>query len=300
MPSIHELFAPARDQAAGGALPDGPFRGVPFLLKDLGSGTGRHALQRRAGVRRRLPLARHPDADAALHRRRLRHLRQDQHARTRDSADDGAPALRADAEPVGHRPGRPGGPPVVPRRRWRRAWCRPRTPTTAAAPSGFPPRAAAWSGLKPTRGRNSLAPAYGDLMGGLVAEHVVTRSVRDSAAILDATAGPVPGDPYWAPPLRGPSFSAAAAIATVAAACGGPVGLARRQRGARRLRGGGAGRGGALRVAGPPGGGGDAVGRRRRLRHPLRQPVGLQQRLGFGRLGEAAGPSGHGGATWSR
>jgi amidase len=46
-------------------------------------------------------------------------------------------------------------------------------------------------------------------MGGLVAEHVVTRSVRDSAAILDAIAGPVPGDPYWAPPLRGPSFAAA-------------------------------------------------------------------------------------------
>ena len=44
-----------------------------------------------------------------------------------------------------------------------------------------------------------------------MAEHVVTRSVRDSAAILDATAGPVPGDPYWAPPLRGPSFAAAAA-----------------------------------------------------------------------------------------
>ena len=66
-------------------------------------------------------------------------------------------------------------------------------------------------GLKPTRGRNSLAPQYGDMMGGLVAEHVVTRSVRDSAAILDATAGPVPGDPYWAPPWRGASFAAAAA-----------------------------------------------------------------------------------------
>ena len=67
--------------------------------------------------------------------------------------------------------------------------------------------------MKPTRGRNSLAPNYGDMMGGLVAEHVVTRSVRDSAAILDATAGPVPGDPYWAPPRRGPSFAAAAASA---------------------------------------------------------------------------------------
>jgi amidase len=64
-------------------------------------------------------------------------------------------------------------------------------------------------GLKPTRARVSLAPQYGDLMGGLVAEHVVTRSVRDSAAVLDAIAGPVPGDPYWAPPRRGPSFAAA-------------------------------------------------------------------------------------------
>lgn len=58
-------------------------------------------------------------------------------------------------------------------------------------------------GLKPTRGRNSLGPDYGDAAGGLLCEHVVTRSVRDSAAILDATAGPAPGDPYWpAPPRR--------------------------------------------------------------------------------------------------
>ena len=54
-------------------------------------------------------------------------------------------------------------------------------------------------GLKPTRGRNSLAPEAGDVMNGLVVEHALTLSVRDSAAMLDATAGPVPGDPYWAP-----------------------------------------------------------------------------------------------------
>ncbi len=51
-------------------------------------------------------------------------------------------------------------------------------------------------GLKPTRGRNSLAPGYGDIAGGIICEHAVTRSVRDSAALLDATAGTVPGDPY--------------------------------------------------------------------------------------------------------
>ena len=58
-------------------------------------------------------------------------------------------------------------------------------------------------GLKPTRGRISLAPNLGDALGGFVVEHVLSRTVRDSAAALDATAGPMPGDPYFAtPPMR--------------------------------------------------------------------------------------------------
>ena len=59
-------------------------------------------------------------------------------------------------------------------------------------------------GLKPTRARNSLAPDSGDMMGGLVCEHALTRTVRDSAALLDATAGSIMGDPYWAPPIKRP------------------------------------------------------------------------------------------------
>lgn len=54
-------------------------------------------------------------------------------------------------------------------------------------------------GLKPSRGRVSFAPDHGDINGGLVNEHVVTRTVRDSAAVLDLLAGPQPGDPYTAP-----------------------------------------------------------------------------------------------------
>ncbi len=54
-------------------------------------------------------------------------------------------------------------------------------------------------GLKPTRGRNPLGPHFGDIFSGLIAEHAVTRSVRDSAALLDATAGYEVGDPYIAP-----------------------------------------------------------------------------------------------------
>src|ERR1700704_938007 len=52
-------------------------------------------------------------------------------------------------------------------------------------------------GLKPTRGRISFAPDAGEVLSGLAVEHAVTRSVRDSAGLLDATSGPVPGDLYW-------------------------------------------------------------------------------------------------------
>jgi len=55
-------------------------------------------------------------------------------------------------------------------------------------------------GLKPTRGRNPLGPDLGEAWHGLACDHVLTRSVRDSAAMLDATAGPDMGAPYYAPP----------------------------------------------------------------------------------------------------
>jgi amidase len=55
-------------------------------------------------------------------------------------------------------------------------------------------------GLKPTRARTSLGPVIGDAMAGLVNELVVSRSVRDTAAMLDCVAGAMPGDPYVAPP----------------------------------------------------------------------------------------------------
>jgi len=54
-------------------------------------------------------------------------------------------------------------------------------------------------GLKPTRARTPAGPDYGDVMGGLAIDHVLSRSVRDSAALLDATCGPGVGDPYVAP-----------------------------------------------------------------------------------------------------
>jgi amidase len=63
----------------------------------------------------------------------------------------------------------------------------------------IPASACGLFGLKPTRGRNPLGPDVGDIMSGLVVEHAVTRSVRDSARLLDAIHGPDLGAPYTAP-----------------------------------------------------------------------------------------------------
>ena len=64
----------------------------------------------------------------------------------------------------------------------------------------IPASACGLFGLKPTRARNPMGPDAGEGWGGASVGHAVTRSVRDSAALLDATSGPDLGDPYWAPP----------------------------------------------------------------------------------------------------
>lgn len=55
-------------------------------------------------------------------------------------------------------------------------------------------------GLKPRRGRVSFAPSAGQQLDGLGNKHVLTRTVRDTALLLDIIAGSAPGDPYTAPP----------------------------------------------------------------------------------------------------
>jgi amidase len=54
-------------------------------------------------------------------------------------------------------------------------------------------------GIKPARGRISAGPVVGDITG-LAVNGPLARTVRDAAALLDAMAGPMPGDPHWAPP----------------------------------------------------------------------------------------------------
>lgn len=73
----------------------------------------------------------------------------------------------------------------------------------------YPASACGLFGLKPTRARVPLGPEYGDAVGGWAAEHALTVSVRDSAALLDATAGLMLGDPY---PARAPARPFAAEV----------------------------------------------------------------------------------------
>lgn len=59
---------------------------------------------------------------------------------------------------------------------------------------------AAWCGLvglKPTRGRVPIGPLVGEVLGGLAHEFALTRSIRDTALLLDAVCGPAPGDKYY-------------------------------------------------------------------------------------------------------
>lgn len=195
---IHRRFDEARIEA-GGRLPDGPLRGVPFLLKDLTSelaGTPMHSGSRflRDHV---------PDSDSELVRRfkaaglvivgktntpefgimgvtepvlfgPARNPWNPEFT-TGGSSGGSAAAVAAGIVPIAH--GNDGGGSI-------------RIPASCCGVFGF----------KPTRGRTPLGPDIAESWSGLVVEHCLTRSVRDSAAVLDATHGPDPGAPYFAAP----------------------------------------------------------------------------------------------------
>ncbi|MDE0215734.1 MAG: amidase [bacterium] len=74
----------------------------------------------------------------------------------------------------------------------------------------IPASACGLFGLKPSRGRVSFGPDSGENWSGYSTTHVVSRTVRDSAVLLDLTSGLAPGDPYVAPAPDG-SFEAAIA-----------------------------------------------------------------------------------------
>ena len=200
---IMKLYDYGRTAIADG-LPDGPFRGVPYLMKDLTASI--------AGVpmtRGSMFFADTPPADAdSEHVRRLKRAGLVIFGRT-NTCELG---LSLTCEPRLYGPtknpwdptriaaGSSGG---------AAAAVAARMLPMAHGSDGFgsiraPAACCGLVGLKPTRARNTFAPFLGEGLGGLSTEHAVTLTVRDCAALLDATSGPGPGDPYTAPPPARP------------------------------------------------------------------------------------------------
>ena len=180
-------------------LPDGPFRGVPYLLKDLGGWLAGERVTRGSRFFADTP----PAKEDSEHVRRLKAAGLVIFGRT-NSCELG---LSLTCEPQAYGPtkspwdttrisgGSSGG---------AAAAVGARMLPMAHASDGFgsiraPAACCGLVGLKPTRARNTMAPYAGEGLGGIATEHAVTLSVRDTAALLDATAGAGAGDPYVAP-----------------------------------------------------------------------------------------------------
>lgn len=195
-----KLYDRARAAIRAG-LPHGPFRGVPFLLKDLhlqmdGTPTTNGSRFFAAAATRDSELtARFKRAGFVIF------------GKTNTSELGMMPTT----EPRAYGP-------------TRNPWHRDFSPggssggSAAAVASGIVPCAHASDGggsiripasccglfgLKPSRGRTPCGPEVGEALGGLSIHHVVSRSVRDSAAVLDAVSGTDPGAPYAAPGRSG-------------------------------------------------------------------------------------------------
>jgi amidase len=193
---IHEHFERARKEAAG-ELPDGPFRGVPILLKDLGAGQS-EGDPLHWGTRF-LKAAGHRAASTSYLVAKLRAAGFVVVGRTN------VPELGIwlTTEPAAYGPtrnpwnlarstgGSSGGAAAAVAARM--------VPVAHAGDGGGsirnPASQCGLVGLKPSRGRVSLGPEFGDLWAGLIAEFALARSIRDCAALLDVLAGPMPGDP---------------------------------------------------------------------------------------------------------
>jgi amidase len=205
-PSVNAVVMKLYDygrQAIKAGLPDGPLTGVPFLIKDLSAAL--------AGVPTTRACKFFADAVPAEDSEQVKRLKRAGlviFGKT-NTCELG---LSLTCEPRFHGPTR---------NPWERSRISGGSSGGAAAAvaarmlpaahgsDGFgsiraPAACCGLVGLKPTRGRNTMAPYLGEGLGGLSTEHALTLSVRDSAALLDATAGLGAGDPYTVPPPARP------------------------------------------------------------------------------------------------
>src|SRR5215813_3420596 len=193
-----KLYDYGRKAIAEG-LPDGPFKGVPFLLKDLTASLAGVKTTRGSKFFADAP----PPTVDSEHVVRLKRAGLVIFGRT-NTCELGLSltcepqlhgATKNPWDPTRISAGSSGG---------AAAAVGARMLPMAHASDGFgsiraPASCCGIVGLKPTRSRNTMAPYAGEGLGGLSTEHAVTLSVRDSAVLLDATCGAGPGDPYVAP-----------------------------------------------------------------------------------------------------
>jgi len=198
---IYKMYEPAR-KAADGKLPDGPFKGVPFLMKDI--------LMAYAGV----PLTNGsrffkdfvPDHDSELVKR-FKAAGVIVVGKTNTPEFGLVPITEPELFGPTNNPWDPSRTPGGSSGGSAAAVAAHIVPLAHASDGGgsirIPASCCGVFGLKPTRGRNPIGPDFGEAWRGLTCDHVLTRSVRDSAAMLDTTAGPDIGAPYYAvPPAR--------------------------------------------------------------------------------------------------
>lgn len=215
-PSLNAVIWTDRERALAhaesgppGSDPDKPFYGVPFLLKDL---MAQDAGQPCSYSSKNLKDWR-PDQDAELVRR-YKEAGFVIAGRT-NTPEFGIyavtePALRGPARnpwDLNHTPGGSSGGSAA-------AVAARLVPAAHAGDGGgsirIPAAHCGLVGMKPSRARNPLGPFAAERWGAMVVEHAVTRSVRDSAAILDATQGPDLGAPYQILPPERPYLEEAA------------------------------------------------------------------------------------------
>jgi amidase len=199
---LWERFEQARAEAVG-ELPDGPFRGVPILLKDLGATVAGEPTAFGLGPMKgvRMPVQSYLAAQfraagfIALGRTNVPEL-----GTTVTTEAASFPPARNPWN-TGHSTGGSSGGSAA-------AVAAGMVPLAHANDGGgsirLPASECGLVGLKPTRARVSQGPLVGEGWAGSTIDGAVTRTVRDAAAVLDAISNPMPGEPYYPPALPGP------------------------------------------------------------------------------------------------
>jgi amidase len=199
---IRTRFDAARREAEGD-LPDGPFRGVPILFKDIGCTVAGEPTAFGLGPLRDLAF---PVTSYLAEQFRaagfvpLGRTNVPELGTTVTTEPRSFPPARNPWDP-GHSTGGSSGGSAA-------AVAAGMVAVAHANDGGgsirIPASECGLVGLKPTRGRVSQGPLVGEAWAGGVIDGAVTRTVRDAAGVLDVISKPMPGDPYYAPPLPRP------------------------------------------------------------------------------------------------